>query len=91
MRQVTKSVALAGAVALAATAGPAAAGPMVAFDTYIPVPADTANMQPGGVSLSESSSELDHVAGSGNLIRNDRLPEAADVLPDLGAQVEETA
>ena len=42
------------------------------------------------LSLSEISSELDHVAGSGNLTRNDRLPEAADVLADLGAQVEET-
>ena len=42
-------------------------------------------------SLSETPSELDHVGGSGNLMRNDRLPETADALPGLIAQVEETA
>jgi len=43
------------------------------------------------VSLSETSSELDHRVGSGNLTRNDRLPEAAGALPYLAPQVEETA
>ena len=48
MRKVTGSVALAGGIALAAIAGPAVAGPTVTFETFIAVPADTANMQPGG-------------------------------------------
>jgi hypothetical protein len=42
------------------------------------------------LSLSETLSELDHVGRSGNLMPNDRLPEAGNVLPDLDAQVEGT-
>ena len=38
---------LAGVLALAATAGPAVADPLTLL-TYIPVPADAANVQPGG-------------------------------------------
>jgi hypothetical protein len=41
--------------------------------------------------LSETLSALDPVGRSGNLIWNDRLPEAGNVLLDLVAQVEGTA
>src|SRR5580698_1828192 len=57
------SVALVGVIGLAATAGPAAAAPMVAFDTYIPVPADTANVQPGGAFSAFDISYADPVTG----------------------------
>ncbi len=56
-------VALMGVIALAVTAGPAAAAPMVAFDTYIPVPADTANGQPGGAFSAFDISYADPVTG----------------------------
>jgi hypothetical protein len=40
-------LALAGMLAVAATAGPAAAQDVNTTPTFIPVPADTANVQPG--------------------------------------------
>lgn len=71
------SVALAGAVALAATAGPAAAAPMVAFDTYIPVPADTANVQAGGAFSAYDISFADPVTG--DVFIADRSNAAVDI------------
>ena len=77
MRQVTKSVALAGVVAMAATAGPAIAGPTVTFDTFIPVPADSANMQPGGAFSAFDISFADPVTG--NVFIADRCNAAVDI------------
>ena len=58
-------VALAGVIALAATAGPAVAGPMVAFDTFIAVPAASGvNMQPGGAFSAFDISFADSVTGN---------------------------
>jgi hypothetical protein len=69
--------ALAGTVALAATAGPAVAGPMVAFDTFIAVPADTANMQPGGAFSAFDISYADPVTG--DIFIADRSNAAVDI------------
>ena len=63
MRHV-HSVALVGMAALAATTGSAVADPMVAFNTFIPVPADTANVQPGGAFSSFDISFADPVTGN---------------------------
>ncbi len=64
VRAVTTScVALVGAVALAVTAGPAVADPMLSLLTYIPVPADMANMQPLGAFSAFDISFADPVTG----------------------------
>lgn len=70
------SVALAGAIATV-TAGPAVAGPMVNFDTFIPVPADTANMQPGGAFSAFDISFADPVTG--DIFIADRSNAAVDI------------
>lgn len=77
MRKVTGSVALAGVIAMAATGGPAVAGPMVAFDTFIPVPADAANMQPGGAFSAFDISFADPVTG--DIFIADRSNAAVDI------------
>ena len=56
------SVASAGVIALAATASPAIAA--VTFETFIPVPADAANVQPGGAFSSFDISFADPVTGN---------------------------
>src|SRR5215470_14534223 len=70
-------VALVGVIALVATAGPAVAGPMVAFDTFIPVPADSANVQPGGAFSSFDISFADSVTG--NVFIADRSNASVDI------------
>jgi hypothetical protein len=70
------SVALAGVIALAATAGPAVAAPLTLL-TYIPVPADTANTQPGGAFSSFDISFADPVTG--NVFIADRSNAAVDI------------
>ncbi|HEY3847158.1 MAG TPA: PEP-CTERM sorting domain-containing protein [Acetobacteraceae bacterium] len=58
------SVALAGAIALATTAGPAVAAPTLSLVKYIAVPADTAtNVQPGGAFSAFDISYADPVTG----------------------------
>jgi PEP-CTERM motif len=57
------SVALAGAIALAATAGPAVAAPTLSLVKYIAVPADGANAQPGGAFSAFDISYADPVTG----------------------------
>jgi hypothetical protein len=72
------SVALAGAVALAATAGPAMAA--VTFDTFIPVPAldpGVINMQPGGAFSAFDISYADPVTG--DVYIADRSNAAVDI------------
>jgi hypothetical protein len=69
-------VALAGMIALAATAGPAVAGPLTLL-TYIPVPADTANVQPGGAFSSFDISFADPVTG--NVYVADRSNASVDI------------
>jgi len=76
MRQVTKSVALAGVIALAATADPAVAGPLTLL-TYIPVPADTANTQPGGAFSAFDISFADPVTG--DIVIADRSNASVDI------------
>jgi len=71
------SGALAGVIALAATAGPAVAGPTVTFDTFIAVPADTANVQLGGAFSSFDISFADPVTG--NIFIADRSNAAVDI------------
>ena len=71
------AVALASGIALAATAGSAGAAPMVALDTYIPVPADTANMQPGGAFSAFDISYADPVTG--DVFIADRSNAAVDI------------
>jgi hypothetical protein len=71
------SVALAGAIAAMAIVGPAAAGPTVAFDTFIPVPADTANVQPGGAFSSFDISFADSVTG--DIFIADRSNASVDI------------
>jgi hypothetical protein len=66
---------LAGLVAMAAAAGPAAA--QLALETYIPVPADTANMQPGGAFSSFDISFADPVTG--NIFIADRSNASVDI------------
>jgi hypothetical protein len=84
MRQLIKpsqfaaaSIALAGGFAVAAIAGPAVADPMVTFDTFIAVPADTANMQPGGAFSSFDISFAD--PATGNIFIADRSNAAVDI------------
>ena len=69
------SVASAGVIALAATASPAIAA--VTFETFIPVPADTANVQPGGAFSSFDISFADPVTG--NIFIADRSNAAVDI------------
>ena len=69
------SVALVSAIALAATAGPAVAA--VTFDTFIPVPADTANMQTGGAFSAFDISYADPVTG--DVYIADRSNAAVDI------------
>jgi hypothetical protein len=57
------SVALAGVIALAATAGPAVADPLLTFQTYISIPADAANVQPGKAFSAFDISFADPVTG----------------------------
>jgi hypothetical protein len=71
------STALAGVIALAATASPAVAAPMVAFDKYIPVPADAANEQPGGAFSAFDISYADPVTG--DVFIADRSNAAVDI------------
>jgi hypothetical protein len=54
---------LAGAIALAATAGPAVAAPTLSLVKYIAVPADSANVQPGGAFSAFDISYADPVTG----------------------------
>jgi hypothetical protein len=70
------SVALAGVIALAATAGPAAAGPLTLVN-FIPVPADAANVQPGGAFSSFDISFADPVTG--NIFIADRSNASVDI------------
>ena len=70
------SVALAGVIALAATAGPAVAGPLTLVN-YIPVPADAANVQPGGAFSSFDISFADPVTG--NIFVADRSNASVDI------------
>jgi hypothetical protein len=70
------SIALASVIALAATAGPAVAGPLTLL-TYIPVPADTANTQPGGAFSSFDISYADPVTG--NIFIADRSNASVDI------------
>src|SRR5216683_4492049 len=67
---------LAGVIALAATAGPAVAGPLTLL-TYIPVPAGTANVQPGGAFSSFDISFADPVTG--NIFIADRSNASVDI------------
>jgi hypothetical protein len=71
------SVGLAGVVALAAATGPALAGPTVAFDAYIPVPADTANVQPDGAFSAFDISFADSVTG--DIFIADRSNASVDI------------
>jgi hypothetical protein len=74
--KIAKSVALAGLVSIAGTAGPAAASSL-ALDTYIPVPADAANVQPGGAFSSFDISFADPVTG--NVFVADRSNASVDI------------
>jgi hypothetical protein len=69
-------VTLAGVIALTATAGPAVAGPLTLVN-FIPVPADTANVQPGGAFSSFDISFADPVTG--NIFVADRSNASVDI------------
>jgi hypothetical protein len=70
------SAALAGVIALAATASPAVAVPLGLL-TYIPVPTDAANVQPGGAFSSFDISFADPVTG--NIFIADRSNASVDI------------
>ncbi|HEY1411193.1 MAG TPA: PEP-CTERM sorting domain-containing protein [Rhodopila sp.] len=70
------SVALAGVIALAAIAGPAVAAPLTLL-TEIAVPADAANVQPGGAFSSFDISFADPVTG--NIFIADRSNASVDI------------
>jgi hypothetical protein len=70
------SVALAGVIAVAATAGPAVAGPLTLVN-YIAVPADAANMQPGGAFSAFDISYADPVTG--DIFIADRSNASVDI------------
>jgi hypothetical protein len=70
------SVVLAGVIALAATAGPAVADPLT-LANFIPVPADTANMQPGGAFSAFDISYADPVTG--DVFISDRSNASVDI------------
>jgi hypothetical protein len=61
----------------ATTAGPAVADPMLTLQTFIPVPADTANVQPGGAFSSFDISFADPVTG--NIFVADRSNASVDI------------
>ena len=65
-------------VAMAATAGPAAA--QLTLQAFIPVPADTANVQPGGAFSSFDISFADPVTG--NIFIADRSNASVDIFWD---------
>jgi hypothetical protein len=67
---------LAGVIAMAATAGPAVADDLT-LQTFIPVPADTANFQPGGAFSSFDISFADPVTG--NIFIADRSNASVDI------------
>src|SRR5580704_17565342 len=68
---------LAGLVAMAAAAGPAAAQLVNPVPTFIPVPADAANVQPGGAFSSFDISFADPVTG--NIFIADRSNASVDI------------
>src|SRR5262252_5623330 len=68
---------LASLIAMAATAGPAAAQVVNTTPTFIPVPADAANVQPGGAFSSFDISFADPVTG--NVFIADRSNAAVDI------------
>jgi hypothetical protein len=70
-------LALAGMLAVAATAGPAAADVINTTPTFIPVPADAANVQPGGAFTSFDISFADPVTG--NVFVADRSNASVDI------------
>jgi hypothetical protein len=73
---------LAGVIAVAATAGPAVADLLTTPVALIPVPADQANVQPGGAFTSFDISFADPVlsaAGTGNIFIADRSNAAVDI------------
>jgi hypothetical protein len=74
---------LACVVAMAATAGPAVADELT-FQTFIPVPADAANMQPGGAFSSFDISFADPVTG--NIFVADRSNASVDIFSGSGLQ-----
>jgi len=77
IRQLTKSIVLAGVVSLAATAG-AVANPLPLTPVaFIPVPADAANVQPGGAFSAFDISFADPVTG--NVFIADRSNAAVDI------------
>ena len=67
---------LAGVVAMAAMAGPAVADDLI-LQTFIPVPADAANVQPGGAFSSFDISFADPVTG--NIFIADRSNASVDI------------
>jgi hypothetical protein len=67
---------LAGVLAMAATAGPAVADGLI-LQTFIPVPADGANVQPGGAFSSFDISFADPVTG--NIFIADRSNASVDI------------
>ena len=73
---------LAGVVAMAATAGSAVAQNLT-FQTFIPVPADTANVQPGGAFSSFDISFADSVTG--NIFIADRSNAGVDIFSGSSA------
>ena len=73
---------LAGVVAMAATAGPAVAQVVNPTPTFIPVPADQANVQPGGVFTSFDISFADPVTG--NIFIADRSNASVDIFSGSG-------
>jgi hypothetical protein len=81
MRRV-HSVALAGLLATTATVGPAAAAPMLELLKYIPVPADTANVQPDGAFSAFDISYADPVTG--DIFIADRSNAAVDIFSGSG-------
>jgi hypothetical protein len=67
---------LAGVIAMAATAGPVVADDLT-LQTFIPVPPDTANFQPGGAFTSFDISFADPVTG--NIFIADRSNASVDI------------
>jgi hypothetical protein len=68
---------MAGMLAVAATVGPAAAQDVNTTPTFIPVPADSANVQPGGAFSSFDISFADPVTG--NVYTSDRSNASVDI------------
>jgi len=72
-----RTLGLAGLVAMAATAGPASAQVVNPNPTFIPVPSDSANVQPGGAFTSFDISFADPVTG--NIFIADRSNASVDI------------